>query len=236
MLPTTCFAEEDGSLTNSSRWLQWHWKAADPPGEAKSDIAIMSRPVPSHARDVRKDGGAFPDPILNLTWNYANPLDPSGRTRQGNQRPGAGRGEGRQRRDRRCAPASCSTASRSCGTTARTASRLLDLFRLLDRARQHDGAARRDRPARSRPRAGLGVRPGRSIGAFSTIAPAPIRRASRGTRPSRSSSGTASSGPASTCRISCRREAGGRCRAVHHAGRRHGAAVRPRPDARRPVP
>ena len=25
-LPSTCFAEEDGSLTNSSRWLQWHFK------------------------------------------------------------------------------------------------------------------------------------------------------------------------------------------------------------------
>ena len=24
-LPTTCFAEEEGSLTNSGRWLQWHW-------------------------------------------------------------------------------------------------------------------------------------------------------------------------------------------------------------------
>ena len=42
MLPTTCFAEEDGSLTNSARWVQWHWKAADAPGEARSDIAIMS--------------------------------------------------------------------------------------------------------------------------------------------------------------------------------------------------
>ena len=28
-LPTTCFAEENGSLVNSARWLQWHWKAAD---------------------------------------------------------------------------------------------------------------------------------------------------------------------------------------------------------------
>ena len=26
--PRTCFAEEDGSLVNSARWLQWHWKAA----------------------------------------------------------------------------------------------------------------------------------------------------------------------------------------------------------------
>jgi formate dehydrogenase major subunit len=24
----------------------------------------------------RKDGGAFPDPLLNLTWNYTNPVDP----------------------------------------------------------------------------------------------------------------------------------------------------------------
>ena len=24
-LPTTCFAEDEGSLTNSGRWLQWHW-------------------------------------------------------------------------------------------------------------------------------------------------------------------------------------------------------------------
>jgi formate dehydrogenase major subunit len=36
-LPTTCFAEENGSLVNSSRWLQWHWKAADAPGESRSD-------------------------------------------------------------------------------------------------------------------------------------------------------------------------------------------------------
>ena len=76
LLPTTCFAEEDGSLTNSSRWLQWHWKAADAPGEAKSDIAIMSG-LFRRMRDMyRKDGGAFPDPILNLTWNYTDPIDP----------------------------------------------------------------------------------------------------------------------------------------------------------------
>lgn len=25
-LPSTCFAEEDGSIANSGRWLQWHWK------------------------------------------------------------------------------------------------------------------------------------------------------------------------------------------------------------------
>jgi formate dehydrogenase major subunit len=35
-LPTTCFAEENGALVSSAR-LQWHWKGAEPPGEARSD-------------------------------------------------------------------------------------------------------------------------------------------------------------------------------------------------------
>ena len=37
-------------------------------------------------------------------------------------------------------------------------------------------------------------------------------------------------------RLCADRQAGSRCRAVHHAGRRHGAAVRARPDARGAVP
>jgi formate dehydrogenase major subunit len=76
-LPTTCFAEEDGSLVNSARWLQWHWKAADPPGQAKSDIWIMSGIFHRIRELYRKEGGAFPDPIVNLTWNYTNPTEPA---------------------------------------------------------------------------------------------------------------------------------------------------------------
>ena len=37
-LPTTCFTEEDGSIANSGRWLQWHWKGNDQPQEAKPDV------------------------------------------------------------------------------------------------------------------------------------------------------------------------------------------------------
>ena len=75
-LPTTCFAEENGALVNSARWLQWHWKAADGPGEAKTDIWIMSGIFHRMREMYRKEGGAFPDPILNLTWKYTNPTDP----------------------------------------------------------------------------------------------------------------------------------------------------------------
>jgi formate dehydrogenase major subunit len=75
-LPTTVFAEENGSLVNSGRWLQWHWKGAEPPGEAIPDIDIMAR-LFAKLRDLyRKEGGPFPEPILNLTWNYENPSAP----------------------------------------------------------------------------------------------------------------------------------------------------------------
>jgi formate dehydrogenase major subunit len=76
-LPTSCFAEEEGALTNSSRWLQWHWKGADPPGEARSDIEIMSELFTRMRALYRSGGGAFPDPILNLSWPYVRPNSPA---------------------------------------------------------------------------------------------------------------------------------------------------------------
>ncbi len=75
-LPSTCFAEDEGSITNSGRWLQWHWKAAPPPGEAKTDIDIMAELFVRMRALYRKDGGAFPDPIVNLSWPYKVPHMP----------------------------------------------------------------------------------------------------------------------------------------------------------------
>lgn len=75
-LPTTCFAEDEGATVNSGRWLQWHWAGATPPGQAKPDIWIMAN-VFQRVKDLyRAEGGAFPDPILNLSWEYADPLHP----------------------------------------------------------------------------------------------------------------------------------------------------------------
>lgn len=76
-LPTTCFAEEDGSITNSSRWLQWHWKGANGPGESRPDIEIIAG-LFTRLRDAyRKEGGAYPDPIVNLDWKYRVPHAPT---------------------------------------------------------------------------------------------------------------------------------------------------------------
>ncbi len=76
-LPTTCFAEENGSLVSSSRVLQWHWKGAEPPGEAKSDLEIMSGLFLRMRAAYQKDGGKYPDPIVKLSWPYSNPASPT---------------------------------------------------------------------------------------------------------------------------------------------------------------
>lgn len=76
-LPTTCFAEDEGSLTNSGRWLQWHWPAGSPPGEAKTDNWIMAQIFLRMRELYRKEGGAVPEPILNLDWRYKDPGEPT---------------------------------------------------------------------------------------------------------------------------------------------------------------
>jgi formate dehydrogenase major subunit len=76
-LPGAGFAEKDGSFTNSARWLQWKQIALPPAGDAQLDQAIVSR-IFLKVRDLyKKEGGKYPDPILNLTWSYIDPSNPS---------------------------------------------------------------------------------------------------------------------------------------------------------------
>lgn len=76
-LPGAGFAEKDGTFVNSARWLQWKWAAVPPPGDCKLDQEILAR-IFLKVRDLyKKEGGKFPDPILNLTWNYTTPANPS---------------------------------------------------------------------------------------------------------------------------------------------------------------
>jgi len=76
-LPTTCFAEDEGSLTNSGRWLQWHWAGGTPPGEAKHDTWIMAQIFTRLKALYQKEGGPTPEPIVNLDWRYKDPGDPT---------------------------------------------------------------------------------------------------------------------------------------------------------------
>jgi formate dehydrogenase major subunit len=76
-LPCAGFAEKDGSMTNSSRWLQWKNAALPPPGEARLDQDIVAQIFLKVRELYKKEGGKFPDPILNLTWAYVDPRHPS---------------------------------------------------------------------------------------------------------------------------------------------------------------
>ena len=76
-LPSSLFAEEDGSVVNSGRVLQWHWAGQKPAGDAKADTEILAELFMKLRGMYKKDGGAFPDAILNLTWPYKDALNPT---------------------------------------------------------------------------------------------------------------------------------------------------------------
>jgi formate dehydrogenase major subunit len=77
LLPAANFAEKDGTFTNSARWIQWKWKAVDAPGEALADQEITARIFLRVRELYAREGGRYPDPVLNLNWWYSTPAKPS---------------------------------------------------------------------------------------------------------------------------------------------------------------
>ena len=68
-LPCAGSVEKEGSITNSGRWMQWRYKAANPPGQAWSDGHILMA-LGEKIKDLYQKSGVFPEPILNLKWDY----------------------------------------------------------------------------------------------------------------------------------------------------------------------
>jgi formate dehydrogenase major subunit len=75
-LPCAGFAEKDGSMTNSARWVTWKYAAVPPPGEARLDQDIIAQIFLRVRALYKKEGGKFPDPVLNLDWAYADAEHP----------------------------------------------------------------------------------------------------------------------------------------------------------------
>jgi formate dehydrogenase-N alpha subunit len=76
LLPAANFAEKDGTFVNSARWIQWKWKAVDPPGQAKPDQEIIARIFLRVRELYEEEGGTYPDPVRALDWWYTNPASP----------------------------------------------------------------------------------------------------------------------------------------------------------------
>lgn len=71
-LPAAFSYEKEGTVTNSGRWAQYRWKAVEPLGDARTDLWIADRLFKA-IRAEYQAGGKFPDPILNMVWNYDAP-------------------------------------------------------------------------------------------------------------------------------------------------------------------
>lgn len=70
LLPAASSLEREGSYTNSGRWIQWKWKALDPPGDARSEGWFLNQ-LALRLKQLYKGSRAAKDrPILDLTWSY----------------------------------------------------------------------------------------------------------------------------------------------------------------------
>jgi formate dehydrogenase alpha subunit len=72
VLPAACFAEKDGTFTNTERRVQRVRKAVEPPGEAMPDCRILSGIAKRMGHDwVYPDSEAIYDEIRRVTPSYA---------------------------------------------------------------------------------------------------------------------------------------------------------------------
>lgn len=75
MLPAASSIEKEGSISNSGRWTQWRYKAVEPVGKAQSDLWIIDQ-FYKRVAALYKKGGAFPEPLTKLSWNYGHGHEP----------------------------------------------------------------------------------------------------------------------------------------------------------------
>ncbi|TBH21030.1 formate dehydrogenase-N subunit alpha [Thermus thermamylovorans] len=68
LLPSAVWAEKEGSMTNTGRWVQWSSKLVDPPGQARDEIWFLTELLRRLRQLYREEGGAFPEPLLRLSW------------------------------------------------------------------------------------------------------------------------------------------------------------------------
>jgi len=75
MLPCAASIEKEGSIANSSRLMQWRYKAVDAPGDALPDGDIMSEIFFKVKEIYEKEGGPHKEAITKLTWPYGKKIN-----------------------------------------------------------------------------------------------------------------------------------------------------------------
>ena len=76
LLPAAASFEKEGSISNSGRWVQWRYKAAEPPGEARDDLRIIANLMDRLKALYAAEGGPNDTAIRDLTWDYGDHPSP----------------------------------------------------------------------------------------------------------------------------------------------------------------
>lgn len=71
LMPAAGHAEKDGCFTNTQRLLQWHQKAVDPPGDARSETWFMYHLGRRLKDKARQDPQPRNAGLSALTWDYS---------------------------------------------------------------------------------------------------------------------------------------------------------------------
>ena len=69
-LPAAAHVEKAGSFTNTQRMLQWHPKAVEPPGDARSDLGFayqLGKRIRAKLAGSQDEADAL---VQALTWDY----------------------------------------------------------------------------------------------------------------------------------------------------------------------
>jgi len=72
LLPALNSYEKEGSVTNSGRWMQWRYKAADGPGVARDDLWMLDQLARRLKELYAKEGGPNAEAITQLVWDYGH--------------------------------------------------------------------------------------------------------------------------------------------------------------------
>ena len=70
LLPASATMEKEGSQSNSGRWVQWKYKAAEAPGDAIPVGEIEVKIMAAVKKLYEKEGGPNAAAITNLKWDY----------------------------------------------------------------------------------------------------------------------------------------------------------------------
>ncbi|MBT2692297.1 formate dehydrogenase-N subunit alpha [Bacillus sp. ISL-55] len=72
LLPAASSYEKEGSVSNSSRWMQYRWKAIDPKGESLADLEIIHMLVKNIKALYKNESSAAAKQINALYWNFGD--------------------------------------------------------------------------------------------------------------------------------------------------------------------